>query len=102
MRVTAAKYRSTVRAHLRRFRPKEYRRAERDGDLDRRVSDLAESIANWVNSQIPHVADGENSEAARRKQNSALLSAESDALREYLPRDERDDELIGPSGGYED
>jgi len=102
MRVIAAKYRSTVQEHLRRLRPKEYRRAKRSGDLDRRVNDPAESIANWVNSQMPRVAEGEISEAMLRKQHSALLMAESDAFREYLPRDERDEDLIGPSGGYED
>ena len=102
MRVTAAKYRSTVQEHLRRLRPKEYRRAKRDGDLDRRVNDLADSIANWVNSQVSYEQEGACSEATRRLQHSALLMAESDALREYLPRDERDQELIGPSGGYED
>jgi hypothetical protein len=66
------------------------------------VNELAVSIANWVNSQIPRVTEGESSEATPRKQHCALLMAESDAFREYLPRDERDEELIGPSGGYED
>ena len=102
MRVTPAKYRTTVKEHLRRFRPKEYKRAKRNGTLDRRVNDLAVSIANWVNSQMPHVTEGEISEATLRKQRSALLMSESDAFREYLPRDERDEELIGSSGGYED
>jgi len=102
MRVTAAKYRSTVQEHLRRFRPEEYKRAKRDGDLDRRVNGLAESIATWVNSQLPSVVPGESENERLRKEHFALLMAESDAYREYLPRDEREEELIGPNGGYED
>ena len=61
----------------------------------------AESIAAWVNSQIHDEQERMGPETTLRLQQSTLYSAESDALREYLPRDERD-ELIGPSGGYED
>jgi len=102
MRVTAAKYRTMVQQHLKRFRPEEYRRATRDGDLDRRVNDLAKAIATWVNSQLPSNMPGESESKRLRKEHAALLMAESDALREYLPPDEREEQLIGPSGGYED
>jgi hypothetical protein len=77
----------------------------KSNELDSHVESLANSIANLVNrlerretAQQPN----EDLEDALRRQRSALMMAESDALREYLPRDEESEGKIGPSGGYED
>jgi hypothetical protein len=98
----ANQYLKRVEEHLRRHRPKEYRKLKASGELNGRVSDLADSIANWVNSQLPRVNPAEPLEQRNRKEHTVLVLAESDALREYLPRDEKSEREIGPSGGYED
>ncbi|HEX4080094.1 MAG TPA: hypothetical protein VHX61_14610 [Rhizomicrobium sp.] len=93
-----------MRAHLRKYRPKQVAAAKADGSLNDQVSSLSESIANWVNSQLPDEKEQAAMDPATRQaqMNSALRFAESDAQRELLPRDEAADVLIGPNGGYVD
>ena len=64
------------------------------------MDDLALGIAEWGNTQVPPAIEGETL-MEKQSRESSLAMAESDALREYLPRDEREGR-IGPSGGYED
>ena len=100
MAVSASKYRKRVEEHLRRYRPKEYRTAKGEGTLQSWVDNLAAGIAEWVNTQVPPEMEGQSSTNTRERETS-LAIAESEALREYLPRDENEGR-IGPSGGYED
>lgn len=104
MTVDPEDYGQRVLTHLRRYRPKQYAAAKRDGSLREQVKSLAESIADWINSQLPSEDNlkGLSQHEKLRKHIEALRFAESDALRELLPRDEETDALIGHSGGYED
>jgi hypothetical protein len=100
--VSANTYRNRVKEHLRHYRPTEYKEAQRRRTLDRWIDDLAQSIADWVNSQLaPSVAHSSVHQDPTIRE-TARVFAEAEALREYLPRDEREEGLIGPSGGYED
>ena len=104
MLAEASDYRNRVERHLQQYRPKQYAVAKKDGSLNEHVDSLAEGIANWVNSQQPSEDSlkGLNPEERAVELNTARMFAESDALREYLPRDEASEALIGPTGGYED
>lgn len=104
MQVSPEDYRSKVLSHLQEHCPKQYREAVKEGSLSRLVDGLCQAIANWVNSQVKDVgpaAPGEPLQNALRRQNSARMMAESDALREYLPRDEASQAQIR-DGAYVD
>jgi hypothetical protein len=97
-------YEKRVLRHLKECRPKEYARRKKDGSLNSYANSLAEGIADWVNSQLPKAEDLKSlgpAEQAWRFQ-EARMFAESDALREYFPRDETTEKEIGPNGGYVD
>lgn len=104
MMVKSEKYQGRVLSHLRRNRPKQASRERAAGTLDETVQDYAEQIANWVNSQLPSEEFLKDMSPLDRQRelNSTKMFAESDAMREVLPRDEASDGLIGPNGGYVD
>lgn len=104
MQVEPEDYEKRVANHLQTYRPKQYAQAKKDGSLDSQVKSLSAGIADWVNSQQPKDEDLKNLNPQERanKLRQAQMFAESDALRELLPRDEATEKLIGPTGGYED
>ena len=100
----AKDYQSRLENHLRQNRPRQFRQMRKDGSLSGYVLDLGQQIAEWVNSQEPSEAELKQLPAEERQQarKSAFVMAESEALRELLPRRDDEENLIGPSGGYED
>lgn len=97
-------YKKIVRDHLQKCRPREFARAKQDGSLNNQVSSLANTIFDIVNSQMPKPEELANLSPLERanRLSQARIFAESEAMREVLPRDEETESLIGPSGGYED
>src|SRR5690348_3092617 len=97
-------YRNRTEKHLKTYRPKMYRNMQKAGSLNDHVESLSESIANWINASQPKEESLRSltEEERQRELNTAFVIAESEALREYLPRDEKEEELIGPNGGYVD
>ena len=104
MLAEASDYRNRVERHLQQYRPKQYAAAKKAGHLDEQVNSLAEGIADIVNQlqPDPKELEGLSSVAKANRLASAKMFAESDAMREMLPRDEASEALIGPTGGYED
>ena len=104
MQAETKDYTKLVENHLRQYRPKEYAAQKKSGDLDRQVNSLAEGIADIVNQlqPDPKELEGLSPVAKANRLASAKMFAESDAMREMLPRDEASEALIGPTGGYED
>lgn len=95
-------YLKVVEEHLERHRPKEFRELKASGALSRSVKELAEAIADQVNAELPEVSQAEPLEKRLQKERTALVMAESEALRMYLPMAESEEAKIGPNGGYVD
>lgn len=104
MKVEPQDYQARVLSHLQKYRPQQVAAAKKDGSLNDQVQSLSTGIADWVNSQLPseESLQGLSPQDRAKQMNQATMFAESEALRELLPRDEESEKQIGPTGGYED
>ena len=101
-------YLARVKKHLEDHRPKERQALKESGYLESHVNELAESLDEGVERyrqaylEKNPVPKGANFVETARHLNHAKQIAEQVMTPEYLPWDEDELALIGPSGGYED
>lgn len=99
MNVHPEMYHPQVSQHLQKNQP-----SLSEGERQKQVESLSVSIADEVNRQLNQVKrkPKESIEAVTKRLQSAQILAESEAMRTFLPVDEKEAALIGQSGGYED
>lgn len=101
-------YLDRVRKHWENHRPKERLALQKGGHLEKHIEELAESldegVENYRQAYLKRhpVPKGANFVETARHLNTAKQIAEEVMTREFLPWDEDEAKLIGPSGGYED